>query len=98
MNPFACLDRAVEHPGWKGIAFRLTCCLVVMGATYWLRDWMLWLNANVLHSDSVVPSEAKHHGVVVVMTLVGAIWLALELIHAVRLLRRQYQHKKGSPE
>ncbi len=98
MNLFASLDRAVEHPGWKGIASRLTCGLAIMGATYWLRDWMLWLNANVLHSDSVVPGEAKHHGVVVVMTLVGAVWLALEVIHAVRLLRRQYQHKKDSPE
>lgn len=72
-----------------GIAVRVPLCLAMVAAVYWLRDGVLWLNANVLHSDSIVPSAAKHHGVVVVFRWFGAFWLALEAVLAILLLYRR---------
>lgn len=90
MNPIRWVDHAVEHPGWKGIAVRVPICLAMVAVVYWLRDGALWLNANVLHSDSIVPSAAKHHSTIVVFRWVGALWLALEVVRAIQLLRRPH--------
>ena len=94
MNPFRWIDHAVNHPGWKGIACRVPLCLAMVAAVYWLRDGILWLNANVLHSDSVVPSAARHHANIVVFRWFGALWLSLEMVLAIRLLYRQHLDKE----
>ena len=96
MNPFAWIERGVHHPGWMGIAFRVPLCLAMVAAVYWLRDGVLWLNVNVLHSDSIVPSAAKHHGIVVIFRWFGAFWLALEAVLAIRLLYRRKLDQRGS--
>ena len=96
MNPFAWIERGVHHPGWMGIAFRVPLCLAMVAAVYWLRDGVLWLNVNVLHSDSIVPSAAKHHGIVVIFRWFGAFWLALEAVLAIRLLYRRKLDQSGS--
>jgi hypothetical protein len=98
MNPFAWIERGVRDPGWMGIAFRVPLCLAMVAAVYWLRDGVLWLNVNVLHSDSVVPSAGKHHGIVVIFRWFGAFWLALEAVLAIRLLYRRKRDQRGSEQ